>query len=183
MFRVTGLCGYASENLLKIRFGMDCVRSVRRVPCGHGSIMLNERDLLQVAVVEAEVQPQHRLRLAIEEPSLCDSPIRRVAVRTHNRTQFLRVQDVDWIEAAANYVRLHVRKETFLFRASMSAFEGRLDPRQFVRIHRSTIVNIDRIVELHPSFHREQIVVLADGTELRLSDSFKARLSALVHGL
>lgn len=145
-----------------------------------------ERDLLlQSAIVEDELdaQPRRGLRLAIEEPAFCGPPITRVAVRSHSRTQFLRLLDVDWIEAAANYVRLHVRKESFLFRASLAGFEQRLDPKQFVRIHRSTIVNIDRIAELHPSFNREQIVILADGTELRLSDSFRARLSALVHGL
>ena len=138
--------------------------------------MQSERD-------DDRAEARNRLRLATEDPHFDGPAITRVAVRLHNRTQFLRVIDVDWIEAAANYVRLHIRKESFLFRGSLAALEQRLDPRQFVRIHRSTIVNIDRIVELQPSFHREQIVILADGTELRLSDSFKARLGALVHGL
>ena len=149
--------------------------------------MQSERDALLSAADpgpdDERDESRNGLRLASEEARFDGPPIVRVAVRTHNRTQFLRLLDVDWIEAAANYVRLHVRKETFLFRASMAAFEQRLDPRQFVRIHRSTIVNIDRIVELQPSFHREHIVILADGTELKLSDSFKARLGALVHGL
>lgn len=107
----------------------------------------------------------------------------RVAVRTRDRTQLIRMDNVDWIEAAANYVRLHVRKESFLFRASMAGIEQRLDPERFVRIHRSMIVNVDRIVELRPTFNREQIVLLSDGTELRLSETFRDRLSALVDGL
>jgi two-component system LytT family response regulator len=118
-----------------------------------------------------------------EEISLSDRLMTRVAVRLRDRTQLIRMQDVDWIEAAANYVRLHLRKEAYLFRASMAGIEQRLDPERFVRIHRSTIVNVDRIVELRPTFNREQIVLLTDGTELRLSDTFRDRLSALVHGL
>jgi len=112
-----------------------------------------------------------------------DAKVTRIAVKTNDRVQFVRVDQVDWIEAAANYVRLHVGRGSHLFRGSMSALEGRLDPSRFVRIHRSTIVNVDRIVEMHPSFAREHILVLQDGTRLRLSPTYRDRLEALVDGL
>jgi two-component system LytT family response regulator len=112
-----------------------------------------------------------------------DPKVTRVAVRSGARIQFVRLDQVDWIEAAANYVRLHIGAVSHLFRGSMVALERRLDPSRFVRIHRSTIVNVDRITELQPSFAREHIVVLRDGTRLRLSPTYRERLGALVDGL
>jgi two-component system LytT family response regulator len=112
-----------------------------------------------------------------------DPKLMRVAVKTAGRIQFVRLDQVDWIEAAANYVRLHIGHGSHLFRGSMVALEQRLDPSRFVRIHRSTIVNVDRITEMHPSFAREHIVVLQDGTRLRLSPNYRDRLEALVEGL
>lgn len=128
----------------------------------------------------------HLVRTAIgdDDAQLLSEPyLSRLAVRVRNHMHLLRVDDVDWLQAAANYVRLHLGSQSFLLRASMAGIEQRLDPRKFVRIHRSTIVNVDRITELHPTFNREQIVLLRDGTELRLTESFRDRLSNLVYGL
>src|SRR6266545_303466 len=77
-------------------------------------------------------------------------PLERLVIKAGGRVFFLRVDEIDWIEAAANYVRLHVGSETHLLRETMNALEGRLDAEQFVRIHRSTIVHLDRIQELQP---------------------------------
>ncbi|HEX6587407.1 MAG TPA: LytTR family DNA-binding domain-containing protein, partial [Longimicrobiales bacterium] len=74
----------------------------------------------------------------------------RLMVRLRDRIHFVRTEDVDWFEAAGNYVRLHVADRSHLIRSTMSAIEERLDPQQFVRIHRSTIVNVDRIKEIQP---------------------------------
>src|SRR5689334_10880272 len=79
----------------------------------------------------------------------------RLIVKTGGKVLFLRSQDVEWVEAAGNYVRLHVGGEAYLFRESMKNMESRLDGEQFVRIHRSAIVNLDRIRELQPWFHGE----------------------------
>lgn len=100
----------------------------------------------------------------------------RLAVKTSGRVCFVRVADLDWIEAAGNYVRLHAGKEDHLLRESLGGLEAKLDPRRFVRIHRSTIVNIDRIRELQPVFHGDYRVVLIDGTELTLSRSCRDKL-------
>ena len=93
---------------------------------------------------------------------------------------FLCTEEIDWVEAAGNYVRLHARSESHLLRESMKNMEARLDPNTFVRIHRSAIVNIDRVKELEPWFHGEYIVIMRDGTRLTASRVYSDRLSALI---
>ena len=104
----------------------------------------------------------------------------RLVVKTGGRVVFLRTEDIDWVEASGNYVRLHVGAETHLLRESMKNMERRLDPNTFVRIHRSAIVNVDRIRELEPWFHGEYIVIMRDGTRLTASRVYSDRLSALI---
>jgi two-component system LytT family response regulator len=104
----------------------------------------------------------------------------RLVVKAGGRVVFLRTEDVDWVEASGNYVRLHVGGEAHLLRESMKNMERRLDPSTFVRIHRSAIVNVDRIRELEPWFHGEYIVILRDGTRLTSSRVFSDRLNALI---
>jgi len=104
----------------------------------------------------------------------------RLVVKTGGKVLFLRSQDVEWVEAAGNYVRLHVNGESYLYRESMKNMETRLDGDQFVRIHRSAIVNLDRIRELQPWFHGEYVVILQDGTKLMASRVFSDRLGRLI---
>ena len=104
----------------------------------------------------------------------------RIVVRSERRLLFLRQDEIDWVEAAGNYVRLHVGGETHVLRQSMKNMETRLDEGQFVRIHRSAIVNVERIRELQPWLHGEYVVVLADGTRLSASRVFSDRLDALI---
>jgi two-component system LytT family response regulator len=86
------------------------------------------------------------------------------------------VEEIDWVEAADNYVRIHAGSEGHLIRETLQSLEGRLDPAKFLRIHRSTIVNIDRIRELQPMFHGDYAVRLRDGTELTLSRNYREKL-------
>ena len=102
----------------------------------------------------------------------------RIAVKGDGRVVFVKTSDVDWIEAADNYVSLHVGKESHLLRETMTALEARL-PKQFLRISRSTIVNTERIKELQPLFHGEYTVILRDGTKLTLSRSHRDKLQQL----
>ena len=104
----------------------------------------------------------------------------RVVVKTGGKVMFLRAADIEWIEAAGNYVKLHVGQESFLFRESMKNMETRLDNDLFVRIHRSAIVNVNRIKELQPWFHGEYVVILHDGTRLMASRVFSDRLDRLI---
>jgi two-component system LytT family response regulator len=104
----------------------------------------------------------------------------RLIVRSGGHVIFLKTDEVDWIEAAGNYVRLHIGKEAHLLRETMSDIQGRLDPDQFIRIHRSTFVNLDKIKELQPWFHGEYVVILRDGTQLTMSRSYKSYLPELL---
>jgi len=97
-------------------------------------------------------------------------------IKKEDRSVFLRVADIDWIESARNNVRLHVGKEIFVYHETTNGIEARLDPRNFFRIHRSTIVNIDRIREMHPWFNGDYAVTLKDGTRLTLSSTYRERL-------
>lgn len=102
----------------------------------------------------------------------------RIAVKSVGRTVFVNAAAVDWIETAGNYLCLHVGKDTELVRETMSQIEARLDPRQFVRIHRSTIVRIDAVKEIQPLFNGDQSVILADGTKVVLSRSYRDKARA-----
>ena len=102
--------------------------------------------------------------------------LRRLVVKDGDRVLFLRTIDVDWFEAAANYVSLHVGDRAYLLRETMASLETKLDPEQFVRIHRSTIVNLDRARELRPWFNGQQVLVLKDATELQVGRRFRERL-------
>lgn len=104
----------------------------------------------------------------------------RVAVKTAGRVVFVKAEEIDWIEAAGNYVNLHVGKESYLLRGRIRELEKRFDPEKFFRIHRSTIVNLDRVKELQPMFKGESIVVLKDGQKLPASRSCSQRLQAFL---
>jgi len=103
-------------------------------------------------------------------------PVDRLVVKTGGRVFFVKCDDIDWIEAAGNYVRLHVRSVTHVLRETMSTLEGRLDPDRFFRIHRSHIVNIDSVQDLQPWAHGEYVVRLTSGVELTMTRSYRARL-------
>lgn len=104
----------------------------------------------------------------------------RIAVRENGRVVLIRLDDVDWIEAADNYVCLHCGAATHVLRETMNAVEARLAPARFVRIHRSAIVNIDRIQELQPWFRGDYQVILRDGTKLTLTKAHRKKLAAQV---
>src|SRR5207245_204853 len=103
----------------------------------------------------------------------------RVVVKSRGRVVFLKTEQIDWIEASANYVELHAGQQSFLLRETLSTLEGRLDPRQFARVHRTNIVNIDRIQELQPWSHGDFTVLLKDGTQLRMSRRYRANLAGI----
>ena len=102
----------------------------------------------------------------------------RLAVKTGGRVLLVPTAEVDWVGAEGNYVRLHSGKKSYLLREAIGSMEARLDPRAFVRIHRSSIVRLDRVRELQPWPHGEYRVILHDGTQLTLSRSYRDRLQA-----
>ena len=113
------------------------------------------------------------------------SYLTRLMIKVSGRVVLLKVDEIDFIEADGNYAKLHVGRKAHLLREKMHDLEGRLDPAKFVRIHRSIIVNLDRIKEMQPHFNGDYIVVLEDGRQLRLSRSRRENLEAklrLNHG-
>ena len=110
------------------------------------------------------------------KPDQAQARLDRLVVKSGGRVFFLRTDEIDWIEASGNYVRLHLGEEAHLFRETMNRMEMRLDSRRFVRIHRSRIVNTERIRELQPWFNGEYVVILRNGTRLTLSRGYRERL-------
>src|SRR5262249_33547349 len=107
--------------------------------------------------------------------AVVDAPryLTRLMVKTAGRVLFLRVDEIDWLEAYDNYVRLHLGAKAHLLRPTMNELEAALNPEQCARIRRWTIVNLDRVKEMYPHFNGDYLVRLHDGTELKLSRSRK----------
>jgi two-component system, LytTR family, response regulator len=102
--------------------------------------------------------------------------LERLVIKSSGRIYFLETNEIDWIQAEGNYVSVHTGKKSHLLRETITSLENQLDPKKFLRIHRSAIVRIDRIKELQPWFHGEYHVVLNDGTQLTLSRNYRDRL-------
>jgi len=116
----------------------------------------------------------------IDELQVAKRHLRRFVVRAPGRLLLVDAGQVDWIEAADNYALLHVGAATHLVRETMAGLASELDPDRFVRIHRSTIVQIDRVRELLPAFHGDFIVVLRDGTRLNMSRGYRSAVEAVL---
>ena len=137
---------------------------------------------------EALVRARQTLERAVERRSRAASAraragsqadaqrLDRFVIKSGGRVFFVRADEIDWIEAAGNYVKLHVGNDAHLFRETMNAIEAQLDSDTFFRIHRSHIVNIERVKELQPWFNGEYVVVPANGTRLTLSRSYRDKL-------
>jgi two-component system, LytTR family, response regulator len=119
-----------------------------------------------------------RLRLLLNELQGREAYPERIALRVGPRTRFVRVIDIDWMEAEGNYIRLHVGERSHLVRETMASMEAKLDPKRFVRIHRSTFVNVERVRELETVARGESVVILRDGTKLTASRGYRDRLKA-----
>ena len=107
----------------------------------------------------------------------------RIVVRNDGRVYFVRTADVDWFEADGNYVKVHAGKQVHVIRETIGALEAQLDHTQFARIHRSTVVNLDRIQELQPWFAGDYVVLLRDGTKLKLSRTYREQLQVRLQAL
>ncbi len=107
----------------------------------------------------------------------------RILVKSSGEIFFLKPGEIDWIEAEGDYMKFHVGGKSHLMRETMARLEARLDPKRFVRIHRSTIVNLDRVRKLSPSFVGEYVVVLQDGTKLKLSRGYQDKLQSHLKAL
>jgi two-component system, LytTR family, response regulator len=135
---------------------------------------LSLRDFGQRIMSMAATAPAPSLPAPI--PSTPSPPFDRLVVKSGGTTRFIRVADIDWIEAAGVYVNLHVGGKEMLYRSVLNDLAARLDPRRFVRVHRSAIVNIESILHLEPISHGEFEVVLKNGSRPRVSRTYRAHL-------
>lgn len=153
---------YAVDYLLKPLDATRLRRAVERVRQG-----LNRGTTAQPEVQTLLASREHAATPAAGQYA------RRWAVRDGEKFVLLRSEEVDWIEAAANYVKFHARGQHFTLRITMAALEQSLDPRRFARIHRSTIVNLDRVREIKPEWHGDYDVILTTGDTLRLGRRYR----------
>src|SRR5436853_4992458 len=135
---------------------------------------IRERRLAELLSAAATLQRQLGALLGPPPPE--PSTVRRLAVRNNGHVLFLAPQEIEWIEAAGNYVRLNAGGESHLLRDTMSGIEGKLPRDGFLRIHRSVIANLDAVHELEPSPHGDLVVVLKSGKRLPLSRGCRHRL-------
>jgi two-component system LytT family response regulator len=150
-----------------------------------------DRERLRRAVERAKTQigreagrdVEQRLQALLKEVKAQPKYSKRLAVKTGGYTAFLEADEIDCVEAEGNYILLRVGKESHLVRERLGHLEGRLDPEKFVRIHRSVIINIDRVKEMHPLFNGDQLIVLHDGRQFNMSRTYRDRLMSALKGL
>lgn len=107
-------------------------------------------------------------------------PIDRLVIRARGKVSFLKPSEIDWIEADGKHVHVHAGRDTHVLRHTLTGLEQRLAPHGFVRVHRSAIVNVDRIKELEPWFHGEFVLILKDGTKLTSSAAHSQALHRII---
>src|SRR2546421_2368969 len=147
-----------------------------------------DRERFQTALRRALNQIKHhqtgelsqRLTALLAEVKPAAKHLERLPIKSSGKVIFLKTDEIDWIEAADNYVSLHVGAEAHLHRETMSALAEQLAPQKFLRISRSTIVNVERIKELQPLFHGEYVVILRNGAKLTLSRNYREALRQLM---
>ena len=143
-----------------------------------------DRDRFEVSWQRAKAQimrdrnggADRQILALLEELKAGPQYLERLVIKAAGRIYFLETSEIDWIGAEGNYVSVHSGKKSHLLRETISSLESQLDPKKFVRIHRSSIVRIDRIQELQPWFHGEFRVILQDGTQLTLSRNYRDKL-------
>jgi two-component system, LytTR family, response regulator len=158
------------------RFSEAVRRAKRRIAAAAGGAGSrdDDRDLRErLAALVAEVS-------AAVAPAGVAASTGRLAIKGEGRVVFVRIIDVDWVEAMDNYVRLHVGRDVHMMRETLSNLETRLSGTTFLRIHRSAIVNIERIREVQPWFAGDYVVILTDGTKLTTGRRYRAAVQALL---
>jgi two-component system LytT family response regulator len=119
---------------------------------------------------------QRVMKMVSAAPAAPERRLDRLVVKAGGTTRFIRVIDIDWIEAAGVYVTLHVGGKELLYRAALNDLAEKLDPRRFVRVHRSALINIESVVQLEPISHGEFEAVLKNGSRTRVSRTYRGQL-------
>jgi two-component system LytT family response regulator len=161
-FKVNAL-DYLLKPIDPERFAMALKRARNNLRL-HSTMEINEKFHVLIKLLKAK-----------EEPS------RRLLIKTSKRMFFVDMKEIDWIEAAGDYVWVHTRGEKYIIRETMNDMERSLDPASFIRIHRSTIVNIDTIKELQPYYRGDYIVILLNGTKLTLGRTYREKVLSFLN--
>ncbi len=154
---------YLLKPFTRARFTRAMEHSLRRLGQANGSAGIEPGLLSLLESIRSERKAQGR-----------------IAIRSEQGVYFVRISEIDWLEAFGNYVKIHVGSQEHLLRDSLKCFEERLDPNRFLRVHRSAVVNLDSIERLEPWFHGEYSVFLRDGTKLTSSRTYSERLRSLI---
>jgi two-component system LytT family response regulator len=139
-----------------------------------------ERVRTQLEMKKSNSVPK-KLTALLEDLASKKKTLDRLVVKTGGRIFFLKTDEIDWVEAAGDYVKLHVGPAAHLVRETLTELESKLDPERFLRIHRSTIVNLDRIKEMQPMFYGDYVVILRSGTQLSMSRTYKEKLAKMLN--
>lgn len=161
---------YLLKPINAARFEKAVLRAIDRLK--HFSPMVN-------ASTNAR-RPDRQLLSFVERLRAEQQYLTRFVVRAGSRLSFVRVSDVDWIDVADNYVRLHVAGREHLVRDTLKSVESQLNPEIFIRVHRSIIINLDRVESIAPHFHGEYVVTMKDSATLTTSRSYSERLRLLL---
>jgi two-component system, LytTR family, response regulator len=176
---------HAADYLLKpfddARLDAVLTRALHRVRLGRVEAL--SRELMRL-LGELKGTPGGLPDAAGEAPPASGTPtggyLERLGIRVGGKMVLLRTHEIDYVSGAGVYVEVHAGKRRYHLRSTLTALEARLDPAVFVRIHRSTIVNVNGVRELVPHLHGEYVVILEDGTQLKLSRGYRDRLVALM---
>jgi two-component system LytT family response regulator len=127
-----------------------------------------------------DIKPRSNESFSEADKVAYKEPIDRVVIKFGGRIYFLKTEEIDWVEASGDYLSLHTGSQTHLIRETMGNFHAKLDAKKFLRIHRSTIVNIERIKDIQPLFKGEYVVTLTSGRRLKASRGYRYELQALL---
>ncbi len=127
------------------------------------------------AAVHALAAKDH-LQGLLRELGTSDQSPKRIAARTGGQTLLVPIDEIDWLQVADNYVRLHVGERVILHRETLAHLVGRLDPARFLRVHRSHAVNLDRVSEVHSAGHGDALILMQDGSQLPVSRRYRTAL-------
>lgn len=141
-----------------------------------------ERAKREIKHQGSDSEIEEKLRSLLAEVKPAPKYLKRIPVKSSRGTTLVLTEEIDWISSAGHFLELHVGRETHLIREKLSVIEQELDPESFIRIHRSTIVNIDRIKSLHPLFNGDQLIVLKNGNELNVSRTYYENLMLILKG-
>ena len=139
-----------------------------------------ERAKARLAQTTRDDQFDSRLRAMIEDIKSGSKFVKRLTIKLTGRTILLPTDEIDWIETQGNYLKIHVGRESHLIRGTMQSLETKLNPEQFVRVHRSAIVNVEKVKEIYPRSNGDQDLVLHDGRQLMLSRNYRDKFFALL---